>query len=85
MYTPGVSSEISADRLIATVDAHGLHSIRWIVMRDLFPRFAEQLELRRFVRDLMRTDGSSAVRIQPHRADDGSVSDHVFDVYEMAR
>ena len=69
--------------LVTTVDAADLHSIRWGLMRQLFPRFVEEIELGRYVRGLLTAGGVAAVRIEPHRLPDGRTSEHEFDIFEI--
>ena len=69
--------------LIATVNAHELNNIHWMLMRSMFPRFAEEVELGRYVRNLMATRGFNAVHIEHHRMPDGTLSDFLFDIYCM--
>lgn len=73
----------TTERLITTIDAANLRSIRWYLVRQLFPRFAEEMELGRYMRNLLQSGQRTAVRIEPHRSPDGRTSDHVFDVYEV--
>jgi hypothetical protein len=70
--------------LLASVDVNGLHTIRSGLMRELYPQFVEELELGRFVRELLSSEHCAAVRIERHPTADGSVSSHVFDVYRMS-
>jgi hypothetical protein len=49
--------------LIATVDVRELHSIRWGMMRQIFPRFVEDIELGRYLRTLLASGHYGAVRI----------------------
>ena len=70
--------------LLASVDANELQAIRSGLMRELCPQFVEELELGRFVRDLLSSEQCAAVRIERHPTADGSVSSHVFDVYQLS-
>jgi hypothetical protein len=69
--------------LVATVDVRELHSIRWGMMRQMFPRFIEDIELGRYLRTLLTSGHYEAVRIVPHRGPDGQPSSHVFHVYRL--
>jgi hypothetical protein len=71
--------------LIATVNAHELHSPGWNLMRQIFPRFVEEMELGRFVRDLMKDGEYAGVRIEHHRLPDGRTSGYQFDIYLLER
>ena len=79
-----MTQSTSTDRLIATIDAASLSTIRWGLMRALFPRFVEEVELGRYVRTLLTSGLAAAVRIEPHRQPNGRTSDHEFDIYGMA-
>ena len=65
-------------RLIATVDTRELNTVRWGPMREMFPRFVEELELGRYLKRLLASRQCSAVEIAPHAG-----STHVFDVFGM--
>ena len=69
--------------LITTVNAHELHNIHWILMRAMFPRFAEEVELGRYVRNLMASGGFNEVHIEHHLMPDGTPSDFLFDIYRV--
>ena len=69
--------------LVATVDLRELHSIRWGMMRQIFPRFVEDIELGRYLRTLLASSQNDAVRIVPHRGPDGQPSTHLFHVYRL--
>jgi hypothetical protein len=69
--------------VVATVDVRELHSIRWGMMRQIFPRFVEDVELGRYLRTLLTSGRCDAVRIVPHRGPDGRPSTHVFHVYRL--
>ena len=67
---------------IATVDLRRLRSgIRWMFMRPFAPRLAEELELGRYLRELLHTQRWSVVHVQPHLDEFGAPSAHVVDVY----
>lgn len=70
--------------LLASVDVSELHTIRSGLMCELCPQFVEELELGRFVRELLSSENCTAVRIERHPTADGSVSSHVFDVYRLS-
>jgi hypothetical protein len=71
----------SSEELIATVDARELHGIRWGMMRQMFPKFVEEVELGRYLRELLTSGDYGAVRVEPHRDPGGRLSTHTFDVY----
>jgi hypothetical protein len=54
--------------------------VRWPLMRMMAPRFVEQVELQRYVRELLRSGRWSRVRVAPHPR-----SVHVYDVYGVPR
>jgi hypothetical protein len=68
---------------VTTIDAASLHTIRGGLMRQMLPRFVEEIELGRYVRALLTRSGASAVRIEPHRHTDGRINEHEFDIYEI--
>src|SRR5438046_2295394 len=67
--------------LLVTVDAHELQSPGWNLMRQMFPRFVEEMELGRFVRNLVRDGHYAGLRGHHHQLPDGRTSDYQFDVY----
>ncbi len=75
--------ETPTDELLEIVDACHLRTLSWGPLREMFPRFAERVELDRHVSALLATGRCHAVRIQQHRQDDGQLSAHVFDVYRV--
>jgi hypothetical protein len=67
---------------LATVDVRQLNTIRWGPLRDMFPRFAEEIELSRYLKNLLRTHGCSAVQIERyHDPATGRCSEHIYDVF----
>jgi hypothetical protein len=62
------------DALVTTVDVRELHSIRWGIMRQLFPKFVEEVELGHDLRVLLTSGHYGAVRVQPHCGPDGRPS-----------
>jgi hypothetical protein len=71
-------STVASD-LIETLDVRDLNTLRWGFIRAMFPGFAEEVELGRHLRTLLKTE-LRAVRIEPHREPDGKLSTHVFDI-----
>ena len=69
--------------LLATVDARTLETIRWGPLRQLFPKFVEEIELGRYLKRLLATSQCRAVQIEPHRDPSGQLSSHVFDVFAV--
>ncbi len=69
--------------LVATIDVSTLQTVRWGLMRQLFPRFVEELELGRFVRKLLQERHYRGVHLEPHHDAAGRPSPHVFDVYAL--
>jgi hypothetical protein len=70
----------SAD-LIETIDVRQLDNAHLGVLRVMFPGFAEEIELGRYVRRLLSRKGYQAVHLEPHRDANGGASPHVFDVF----
>lgn len=77
-------TQAGTGRFIATIDTANLQTLRWGLMRQFFPRFAEEIELGRYVRTLLTSGGATAVHIEHHHTPNGGVSEHIFDVYEIA-
>jgi hypothetical protein len=74
----------SVSRFLGTVDAREQQTLRWGFMRALFPRFAEEVELGRYMKRLMSGGRYSVLRLEPHLEQTGTYSTHVFDVYAQA-
>ena len=73
------------EELIATIDAHELHGIRWGMMRQMFPKFVEEIELGRYLRELLTSGHYGVVRVSRHRDSGGQLSTHAFDVYRLGQ
>ena len=73
----------SAD-LIATIDVRQLDTVRLGVVRLMFPAFAAEMELGRYMRGVLSSGRYATVYFEPHRDVDGRLSQHVFDVYGSA-
>jgi hypothetical protein len=65
---------------IATVDVTMLNSVRWGPIRQMFPAFVEEVELGRYLKQLLADSRCKRFAIQPHPGADGKPSRHVFDV-----
>jgi hypothetical protein len=68
-------------QLLATVDVRELNSLRWGPLRQMFPEFAEEIELGRYLKGILRQAACRRVQIEPHRFVSGEPSTHVFDVF----
>jgi hypothetical protein len=79
-----VTQTSSSELFITTIDAASLSTIRWGLMRAMFPRFVEEMELGRYVRSLLSSGRAATVRIEPHRQANGLISEHEFDIYGLA-
>jgi hypothetical protein len=73
-------TQTSGGELIATIDARELHGIRWGMMRQMFPKFVEGIELSHYLRQLFVSGHYGALRVEPHQDPDGPPSTHSFDV-----
>jgi hypothetical protein len=73
-----------ARELLATVDVRELNSLRWGPIRQMFPEFVEEIELGRYLKDLLAANGCRPVQLEAHRQPNGTVSDHMFDVFLVA-
>jgi len=69
--------------IVATVDVRDLSTVGWGPLRAMFPHFAEEIELGRYLKRLLATDQTHAVRVQLHRDQDGRLSTHVYDIYRL--
>jgi hypothetical protein len=75
-----------APEFIDTVDLDRLRTgIRWMFMRPFAPRLAQELELGRYLRELLHTRRWSVVHVQPHVDEFGEPSNHVVDIYGVRR
>jgi hypothetical protein len=72
---------IAAEVHIGSVDVWRLHQFNWPILRIVAHHAVDHLELARYLRDLLSTRRWDSVRAVPHREDDGSESDHVYDVF----
>jgi hypothetical protein len=68
-------------QLLATVDVRELNTLRWGPLRVMFPRFAEEVELGRFLKRQLKECQCTAIRIESHPEPDGRPSTHIFDLY----
>ena len=78
-----MTGEEPTDDLLEIVDASDLRTLRWGLLRVMFPRFAERVELERHVSALLATGRCHAVRARLHRQDDGQLSTHICDMYGL--
>jgi hypothetical protein len=78
-----MTGEAPTDELLEIVDAYNLRTLSWGPLRAMFPRWAEKVELDRHMSALLATGRCHAVRVQPHRQDNGQLSAHIFDVYRV--
>ncbi len=78
-----MTANTPAPELLATIDVRDLNTLGWGPLRAMFPHFAEEIELGRYLKKLLATDQCHAVRVQLHRDQDGRQSTHVFDVYRL--
>jgi hypothetical protein len=47
----------------------------------MFPSFAEEIELARYLKRVLANSQCKAVQIEPHRDASGRPSSHIFDVF----
>ncbi len=73
------------EELVTTIDVRELHGIRWEIMRQMFPKFVEDVELGRHLSELLISGHYGAVGVEPHQGPDGRPSTHIFDVFRLAR
>lgn len=74
-------SSQATEQFIGTVDVAELRSIRGAIVRLLARHYAEEMELGRYLRELLATRRWSVVRVVPHSTEQGVPSTHVFDIY----
>ena len=77
---------LEADRgtFIETIDVRERQTLRWGFLRAMFPSFAEEVELGRYVKQLVATRHYRGVRLDPHLDPaTGKPSPHVFDIYAL--
>jgi hypothetical protein len=70
-----------ADVPVATVDVRELNTLMWGPLRAMFPSFADEIELARYLRRVLADAQCKAVQIEPHRDGSGQPSTHIFDVF----
>jgi hypothetical protein len=68
---------------VATVDVNTLNSLRWGPIRQMFPGFVEEVELGRYLKQLLASSQCKRFAIQTHVQTDGKPSRHVFDVFVL--
>lgn len=66
---------------VTSVDTRELNTLMWGPVRAMFPAFAEEIELARYLKGVLAHARCQAVEIEPHRDASGLPSTHVFDVY----
>ena len=81
MHNGRMNDQPTSEQFIGTVDVAELQSMRGAIMRLLARHYAEELELGRYLRELLATRRWSTVRVVPHTNEQGVPSTHVFDVY----
>ena len=69
---------------VATVDVRELNTLSWGPMRAMFPSFVEELELARYLKDVLADSRCRTVQIKPHRDASGAPSSHVYDVFYVS-
>jgi hypothetical protein len=70
-----------SETLIETVDSRELRRRRLTLLELIFPSFAEEIELGRYLKKLLADDQWSNIRFGPHRVGAGERLSHVFDVW----
>ena len=81
MMTVGELARVG-EQQIDMVDSWQLgRRARWPILRVFARRFVEEIELGRYVRELLATRRWTVVRVVPHVEDGGRASTHVFDIF----
>jgi hypothetical protein len=76
-----MTSATRSRQLLTTVDVRDLNTLRWGPLRHMFPGFAEEIELGRYLKSILSQAACRTVQIEPHCAADGRASTHVYDVF----
>lgn len=79
-----MATATNARELLATVDVRELNSLRWGPIRQMFPEFVEEIELGRYLKNLLAANGCRPVQLEAHRQPNGQVAQHTFDVFLVA-
>lgn len=66
---------------VTTVDVRELNTLMWGPLRAMFPSFADEIELARFLKRVLAREQCKAVQLEPHRDASGQASTHIFDVF----
>jgi hypothetical protein len=66
---------------VTTVDVRELDTLMWGPLRAMFPSFAEEMELARYLKQLLAHSQCKVVQIRPHRGASGQPSIHIVDVF----
>jgi hypothetical protein len=66
---------------LTTVDVRELNTLMWGPLRAMFPSFAEEIELARYLKGVLAHAQCKAVQIERHPDASGQPSTHIFDVY----
>jgi hypothetical protein len=76
---------VAEEVYIGSVDIWRLHHFNWPFQRVVARHAVDHLELTRYMQDLLSTRRWDSVRAIPHRGDDGSQSQHVYDIFGHPR
>ena len=60
--------------LIATIDVRQLDTVGLGVLRLMFPAFAAEMELGRYMRRVLSSGRYAVVYLEPHRGSDGALA-----------
>jgi hypothetical protein len=66
---------------VTTVDVRALNTLMWGPIRAMFPSFAEEIELARYLKRVLAHQQCKAVQIERHRDVYGQRSSHIYDVF----
>jgi hypothetical protein len=78
-----MTAELDREAPLAIVDSRQLNTVRWGPIRQMFPAFVENIELGRYLKDLLATAECHGVQLRPQRDASGNPSTHVFDVVRV--
>jgi hypothetical protein len=70
-----------SEQFIETIDTRQLRHFRWPIIRTFFASFVQNLERRRYERNLLTSGRWKSVRAVPKRDEEGRPSHSLFDLY----
>jgi len=65
---------------VATVDVGQLNTLNWGPVRAMFPSFVEEIELARYLKQVLANAQCRTVQLEHHRDASGVQSTHIYDI-----